>query len=55
MATDPQPERTIAEICADQRRAQGLPVKIDNPLAYRDLAILLGHTATKKATRPSAA
>lgn len=38
-------ERTAAEIAAAEREAQGLPVVIDDPLAYRDLATLLGRRA----------
>lgn len=48
-------ERTSAEIAAAEREAQGLPAIIDDPLAYRDLATLLGRRPAEPKTRRSAA
>lgn len=47
-------ERTPAEIAAAEREAQGLPATIDDPLAYRDLATLLGRRPAAKTKRSAA-
>lgn len=48
-------ERTAAEVAAAEREAQGLPIKIDDPVAYRDLATLLGRRPAQQKKRRSAA
>lgn len=44
-------ESTAAERAAKEREAQGLPLLIDDPLAYRDLAVLMGWRSTAKQQR----